>query len=178
LKRLSNTRHVLDTIPRTNLYTAQTPQCFPFELILAAHEKARQSHQQNFTDDSAIAEWFGIPMRTVPGNPNNIKITWPEDFEAAYSYLQKRTQIFPDIRTGHGYDVHAFEQGDYLTLCGIKIPFKQKLSGHSDADVALHALTDALLSTQGVGYIVTKFHPSDTHLNNASFEIFLRFSID
>ncbi|WP_100693372.1 bifunctional 2-C-methyl-D-erythritol 4-phosphate cytidylyltransferase/2-C-methyl-D-erythritol 2,4-cyclodiphosphate synthase [Bartonella sp. 1-1C] len=178
LKRLSNTGHVLDTIPRTNLYTAQTPQCFPFELILAAHEKARQSDQQNFTDDSAIAEWFGIPMQTVPGNPNNIKITWPEDFETAYSYLQKRTQMFPDIRTGHGYDVHAFEKGDYLILCGIKIPFKQKLSGHSDADVALHALTDALLATQGAGDIGTHFPPSDPQWKNASSEVFLRYAIN
>ncbi|MCL6229568.1 bifunctional 2-C-methyl-D-erythritol 4-phosphate cytidylyltransferase/2-C-methyl-D-erythritol 2,4-cyclodiphosphate synthase [Bartonella bilalgolemii] len=178
LKRLSNTNHVLDTIPRTNLYTAQTPQCFPFKLILAAHEKAIQSHQKNFSDDSAIAEWFGIPMRTIPGNPNNIKITWPEDFETAYSYLKKRTQMFPDIRTGHGYDVHAFEKGDHLTLCGIKIPFKKKLSGHSDADVALHALTDALLATQGAGDIGIHFPPSDLQWKDTSSEIFLCYAID
>ncbi|OPB31812.1 2-C-methyl-D-erythritol 2,4-cyclodiphosphate synthase [Bartonella sp. AR 15-3] len=178
LKRLDNTDLVIDTIPQTNMYTAQTPQCFPFELILAAHEKAIQSHQKNFTDDSAIAEWFGIPMRTIPGNPNNIKITWPEDFETAYSYLKKRTQMFPDIRTGHGYDVHAFEKGDYLTLCGINIPFKKKLSGHSDADVALHALTDALLATQGAGDIGTHFPPSDLQWKDTSSEVFLCYAID
>ncbi|MFT4342579.1 bifunctional 2-C-methyl-D-erythritol 4-phosphate cytidylyltransferase/2-C-methyl-D-erythritol 2,4-cyclodiphosphate synthase [Bartonella bacilliformis] len=178
LKYVSNTHHVLETIPRTNLYRAQTPQCFPFELILAAHEKAMQSHKQDFTDDSAIAEWFGIPIRTIPGDPNNIKITWPADLETARSYLLKGMQIFPDIRTGNGYDVHSFEDGHYITLCGIKIPFEKKLNGHSDADVALHALTDALLATQGAGDIGTHFPPSDPQWKNASSEIFLHHAIE
>ncbi|MCZ2203753.1 bifunctional 2-C-methyl-D-erythritol 4-phosphate cytidylyltransferase/2-C-methyl-D-erythritol 2,4-cyclodiphosphate synthase [Bartonella sp. A05] len=176
LKRVSHTDHILETISRNNLYSAQTPQCFPFERILAAHEKA-QSCKQDFTDDSEIAEWFGIPMRTIPGSPDNIKITWPEDFETAHLYLQKRVQMFPDIRTGNGYDVHSFEDGDHLTLCGIKIPFKKKLNGHSDADVALHALTDALLATRGAGDIGTHFPPSDPQWKNASSEIFLRHAL-
>ncbi|WP_413154770.1 bifunctional 2-C-methyl-D-erythritol 4-phosphate cytidylyltransferase/2-C-methyl-D-erythritol 2,4-cyclodiphosphate synthase [Bartonella sp. cb54] len=178
LKRVNKTHHVLETIPRTNLYSAQTPQCFPFERILAAHEKARQTCDQEFTDDSAIAEWFGIPMRTILGDPKNIKITWREDFDTAHLYLQKKMQIFPDIRTGNGYDVHSFEEGTSIILCGIKIPFHKKLSGHSDADVALHALTDALLATQGAGDIGTHFPPSDPQWKNTSSEIFLRHAID
>ncbi|WP_455466953.1 bifunctional 2-C-methyl-D-erythritol 4-phosphate cytidylyltransferase/2-C-methyl-D-erythritol 2,4-cyclodiphosphate synthase [Bartonella sp. B39] len=178
LKRVNNAHYVLETISRTHLHSAQTPQCFPFERILAAHEKARQTCKREFTDDSAIAEWFGIPMRTVPGDPNNIKITWHEDFDTAHFYLQKKMQIFPDIRTGNGYDVHSFEDGDFLILCGIKIPFHKKLNGHSDADVALHALTDALLATRGAGDIGTHFPPSDPQWKNASSEIFLRHAID
>ncbi|GAA5095362.1 bifunctional 2-C-methyl-D-erythritol 4-phosphate cytidylyltransferase/2-C-methyl-D-erythritol 2,4-cyclodiphosphate synthase [Bartonella acomydis] len=178
LKHVNNAHHVLETIPRTHLYSAQTPQCFPFELILAAHEKAQQFCKDDFTDDCAIAEWFGIPMRTVPGDPNNIKITWHEDFDTAHLYLQKKMQIFPDIRIGNGYDVHSFEEGTSLTLCGIKIPFHKKLNGHSDADVALHALTDALLATRGAGDIGTHFPPSDPQWKNASSEIFLRHALD
>ncbi|WP_455476549.1 bifunctional 2-C-methyl-D-erythritol 4-phosphate cytidylyltransferase/2-C-methyl-D-erythritol 2,4-cyclodiphosphate synthase [Bartonella sp. B17] len=178
LKRINQTHHVVETISRTNVYTAQTPQCFPFELILTAHEEAKQTCKEKFTDDSAIAEWFGIPMHTILGDPNNIKITWNEDFNSAHLYLQKKMQIFPDIRTGNGYDVHSFEEGTSVTLCGIKIPFHKKLKGHSDADVALHALTDALLATRGIGDIGTHFPPSDPKWKNASSEIFLRYALD
>ncbi|WP_195890928.1 bifunctional 2-C-methyl-D-erythritol 4-phosphate cytidylyltransferase/2-C-methyl-D-erythritol 2,4-cyclodiphosphate synthase [Bartonella koehlerae] len=177
LKRVNSTHHVLETIPRTHLYSAQTPQCFPFERILAAHEKAIQACKKEFTDDSAIAEWFGISMRTIPGDPNNIKITWHEDFNTAHLYLQKKMQMFPDIRTGNGYDVHSFEEGTALVLCGIKIPFHKKLNGHSDADVALHALTDALLATQGAGDIGTHFPPSNPQWQNASSDFFLRHAL-
>ncbi|EJF86148.1 bifunctional enzyme ispD/ispF [Bartonella rattimassiliensis 15908] len=177
LKRVDSIYHVLETIPRTNLYSAQTPQCFPFECILDAHEKAMQTCKKEFTDDSAIAEWFGIPMRTIPGDPHNIKITWHEDFDIAHLYLQKKTQMFLDIRTGNGYDVHSFEEGSFLILCGIKIPFHKKLNGHSDADVAFHALTDALLATQGAGDIGTHFPSSDPQWKNAPSEIFLRHAL-
>ncbi|WP_280642150.1 bifunctional 2-C-methyl-D-erythritol 4-phosphate cytidylyltransferase/2-C-methyl-D-erythritol 2,4-cyclodiphosphate synthase [Bartonella vinsonii] len=178
LKRVNSEHYVLETIPRTHLYSAQTPQCFPFESILAAHENAKQACKKEFTDDSAIAEWFGIPMRTILGDPNNMKITWHQDFDTANLYLQKKMQIFPDIRTGNGYDVHSFEEGTSLTLCGIEIPFHKKLNGHSDADVALHALTDALLATQGAGDIGTHFSPVEPQWKNASSEIFLRHALD
>ncbi|WP_336294164.1 bifunctional 2-C-methyl-D-erythritol 4-phosphate cytidylyltransferase/2-C-methyl-D-erythritol 2,4-cyclodiphosphate synthase [Bartonella sp. CB169] len=178
LKRINKAHYVTETIPRSYLYHAQTPQCFPFENILAAHEKAKQAGKKKFTDDSEIAEWFGIPMRTIPGDPNNIKITWQKDFDTAHLYLQKKMQIFPDIRIGNGYDVHSFEEGTSLILCGIKIPFHKKLKGHSDADIALHALTDALLATQGAGDIGTHFSPTDPQWKNASSEIFLRHAVD
>ncbi|CDO46588.1 2-C-methyl-D-erythritol 4-phosphate cytidylyltransferase [Bartonella henselae] len=178
LKRINSTHHVLETIPRTHLYSAQTPQCFPFERILAAHEKAIKTCKKEFTDDSAIAEWFGISMRTIPGSPHNIKITWHEDLNTAHLYLQKKMQMFPDIRTGNGYDVHSFEEGNSLILCGIKIPFHKKLNGHSDADVALHALTDALLATRGAGDIGTHFPPSDPQWQNVSSETFLCHALD
>ncbi len=178
LKRVNQEQRVIETISRKNLYNAQTPQCFPFERILAAHERAKKVCMEEFTDDSAIAEWFGIPMRTIPGSPNNIKITWQEDFKTAHCYLQKKTKIFPDIRTGNGYDVHPFEEGNHVTLCGIKIPFHKKLSGHSDADVSLHALTDALLATQGAGDIGTHFPPSDPQWKNALSETFLQHALN
>ncbi|WP_199805764.1 bifunctional 2-C-methyl-D-erythritol 4-phosphate cytidylyltransferase/2-C-methyl-D-erythritol 2,4-cyclodiphosphate synthase [Candidatus Bartonella washoeensis] len=178
LKRVNSKDYVLETIPRTHLYSAQTPQCFPFERILDAHEKAMQTCKKEFTDDSAIAEWFGIPMRTIPGDPHNIKITWHEDFDTAHLYLQKKMLMFPDIRTGNGYDVHSFEEGTSLILCGIKIPFHKKLNGHSDADVAFHALTDALLATRGAGDIGTHFPPSDPQWKNASSETFLRHALN
>ncbi|WP_180753534.1 bifunctional 2-C-methyl-D-erythritol 4-phosphate cytidylyltransferase/2-C-methyl-D-erythritol 2,4-cyclodiphosphate synthase [Bartonella tribocorum] len=176
LKRI-NHQHVLETIPRLHLYSAQTPQCFPFEPILEAHKQAKRVCREDFTDDCAIAEWFGLPMRTIPGDPHNIKITWHKDFDTAHLYLQKKMPMFPDIRTGNGYDVHSFEEGDFLILCGIKIPFHKKLSGHSDADVALHALTDALLATRGAGDIGTHFPPSDPQWKNVSSEIFLRHAL-
>ncbi|MBB4076826.1 2-C-methyl-D-erythritol 4-phosphate cytidylyltransferase/2-C-methyl-D-erythritol 2,4-cyclodiphosphate synthase [Bartonella fuyuanensis] len=176
LKRVNN-QYVLETIPRSYLYSAQTPQCFPFEHILAAHKQAKKACKEDFTDDCAIAEWFGLPMLTVPGDPHNIKITWHEDFDTAHLYLQKKMQMFPDIRTGNGYDVHSFEKGDFLILCGIKIPFHKKLNGHSDADVALHALTDALLATQGAGDIGKYFPPSEPQWKNVSSEIFLRHAL-
>ncbi|WP_260480061.1 bifunctional 2-C-methyl-D-erythritol 4-phosphate cytidylyltransferase/2-C-methyl-D-erythritol 2,4-cyclodiphosphate synthase [Bartonella quintana] len=178
LKRVNSTHRVLETIPHTHLYSAQTPQCFPFERILAAHERAMQTCKKEFTDDSAIAEWFGIPMHTIPGDSHNIKITWHEDFDTAHLYLKKKMQMFPDIRTGNGYDVHSFEEGTSLILCGIKIPFHKKLKGHSDADVAFHALTDALLATQGAGDIGTHFLPSDPQWKNAPSEIFLRHALE
>ncbi|WP_455477649.1 bifunctional 2-C-methyl-D-erythritol 4-phosphate cytidylyltransferase/2-C-methyl-D-erythritol 2,4-cyclodiphosphate synthase [Bartonella sp. B41] len=182
LKRINNTHNILETISRTDLYSAQTPQCFPFKKILAAHEKARKSCKYDFTDDSAIAEWFGISMRMIPGAPNNIKITWNEDFDTAHLYLQiylqKKMKMFPDIRTGNGYDVHAFEEGTSITLCGITIPFHKKLNGHSDSDVALHALTDALLATRGAGDIGTHFPPSDPQWKNKSSDFFLHHAID
>lgn len=176
LKRIDNQR-VLETIPRTHLYSAQTPQCFPFEHILAAHKQAKRVGKEDFTDDCAIAEWFGLPMHTILGDPHNIKITWQKDFDTAHLYLQKKIQMFPDIRIGNGYDVHSFEEGDFLILCGIKIPFHKKLNGHSDADVALHALTDALLATRGAGDIGTHFPPSDPQWKNVSSEIFLRHAL-
>ncbi|ALE03932.1 2-C-methyl-D-erythritol 4-phosphate cytidylyltransferase [Bartonella ancashensis] len=177
LKRISHTYSVLETIPCPHLYSAQTPQCFPFKLILAAHEQAKRLCKQNFTDDSAIAEWFKIPIYAIPGDPDNIKITWQEDIKKANLQLSKRQQMFPNIRTGNGYDVHSFEEGNSVILCGIKIPFDKKLSGHSDADVALHALTDALLATQGAGDIGTHFPASDPKWHKASSEIFLHHAV-
>lgn len=184
LKKSDQKGFVVETIARDHLYGAQTPQAFPYEIILQAHNHAANKEMVNFTDDSAIAELFGLPIKIVAGNADNMKITWPEDIKAAALRLKKdnemnstTTQYFPDVRTGNGYDVHSFEPGDHVTLCGVKIPYNKKLNGHSDADVALHALTDALLATCGAGDIGTHFPPSDAQWKGASSDIFVRHAV-
>lgn len=161
IKQLNSNGLVIQTIPRANLHAAQTPQYFPFSLILDAHIQAARNPQREFTDDASLAEWAGLPVYSIAGQSDNKKITYPHDLTYADAQIHKNAFIFPDIRTGNGYDVHGFEAGDCVTLCGISIPHSHKLSGHSDADVGLHALTDALLATCGAGDIGHHFPPSD-----------------
>jgi 2-C-methyl-D-erythritol 4-phosphate cytidylyltransferase/2-C-methyl-D-erythritol 2,4-cyclodiphosphate synthase len=173
LKRKNGEGNVGETVPRAGLHAAQTPQGFPYWPILAAHEKAFQLGKQDFTDDAAVAEWAKIPVRIVTGSPDNMKLTWARDMVVADQRLGGGRQAFPDVRTGNGYDVHSFETGDHVTLCGVKIPHGKKLSGHSDADVGLHALTDALLATCGAGDIGTHFPPSDAKWKGAASSLFV-----
>jgi 2-C-methyl-D-erythritol 4-phosphate cytidylyltransferase/2-C-methyl-D-erythritol 2,4-cyclodiphosphate synthase len=173
LKRKNGDGNVGETVPRAGLHAAQTPQGFPYWPILAAHEKAFQLGKQDFTDDAAVAEWAKIPVRIVTGSPDNMKLTWARDMVVADQRLGGGRQAFPDVRTGNGYDVHSFEPGDHATLCGVKIPHGKKLSGHSDADVGLHALTDALLATCGAGDIGTHFPPSDAKWKGAASSLFV-----
>lgn len=164
---------VAQTMPREGLHAAQTPQGFPFAAILAAHEKAFQAGRLDFTDDAAIAEWDGISVRIVAGSPENVKLTWARDIVAADRRLSENASLFPDVRAGTGYDVHAFAPGDRLMLCGVEIPHVATLEGHSDADVGLHALTDALLATCGAGDIGTHFPPSDPQWRGAASRLFV-----
>ena len=127
----------------------------------------------DFTDDAAIAEWAGIPVRLVAGSPDNVKLTWAKDIIMADQRLAGRGTQFPDVRTGNGYDVHQLEPGDHVTLCGVRIAHTKRLTGHSDADVGLHALTDALLATCGAGDIGTHFPPSDDKWRGAASRIFV-----
>ncbi|MBZ9677558.1 bifunctional 2-C-methyl-D-erythritol 4-phosphate cytidylyltransferase/2-C-methyl-D-erythritol 2,4-cyclodiphosphate synthase [Mesorhizobium sp. ES1-1] len=173
LKREAASGLVGETVPRDGLHAAQTPQGFPFWPILAAHEKAHHLGKMDFTDDASIAEWADIPVRIVPGSPDNVKLTWARDIAMAHERLSGGRTQFPDIRTGNGYDVHAFEPGDHVTLCGVAIPHDKRLSGHSDADVGLHALTDALLATCGSGDIGSHFPPSDPQWKGAASRIFV-----
>lgn len=184
LKRADNTGLVVETISRNHLYGAQTPQAFPFKTIFHAHENAARQGLTNFTDDCALAEWADLDIKIVAGNSDNFKITWPADLAIAKLRVTKeimtnRTDqtLFPDVRTGNGYDVHSFEPGDGVTLCGVKIAYDRKLNGHSDADVALHALTDALLATRGAGDIGTHFPPSDPQWKGVSSDIFVRHAV-
>jgi 2-C-methyl-D-erythritol 4-phosphate cytidylyltransferase/2-C-methyl-D-erythritol 2,4-cyclodiphosphate synthase len=177
LKRMNGDGDVGETVPRAGLHAAQTPQGFPYWPILAAHEKAFQLGKHDFTDDSAVAEWANIPVRIVTGSPDNMKLTWARDMEVADQRLGGR-RTFPDVRTGNGYDVHSFESGDHVMLCGVKIPHDKKLSGHSDADVGLHALTDALLATCGEGDIGTHFPPSDPQWKGAASSLFVEHAAE
>jgi 2-C-methyl-D-erythritol 4-phosphate cytidylyltransferase/2-C-methyl-D-erythritol 2,4-cyclodiphosphate synthase len=162
---------VQETVSREGLYAAQTPQSFLLTSILGAHEQALMSGRDDFTDDCSIAEWAGIPVTLVEGSPDNVKLTVKRDIIMANQKLSAAT--LPDVRTGNGYDVHQLEPGDGVTLCGVFIPHDQKLKGHSDADVALHALTDALLATCGAGDIGDHFPPSDPQWKGAPSKIFL-----
>ncbi len=164
--------YVEETVERANLWRAQTPQGFPFAGILAAHE----AHADKaLTDDAAVAQAAGMGVRIVQGDERNIKITRPEDFAAVNSEEQMITH---DIRTGFGYDVHQFEAGDAVTLCGVEIPHGQKLKGHSDADAGLHAITDALLGAIAAGDIGDHFPPSDPQWKDAASEVFLRHAME
>ena len=173
LKRSDSDGIVTETVARDGLHGAQTPQGFPFWPILAAHEKANTLGRDGFTDDAAIAEWAKIPVKLVAGSPDNVKLTWPRDIAMADRRLTGSASPLPDVRTGNGYDVHAFEPGDAVVLCGVSIPYSRKLAGHSDADVGLHALTDALLATCGAGDIGTHFPPSDPRWRGAASRLFV-----
>lgn len=175
LKACTLGRRVLRTIPRDGLYAAQTPQGFAFAPIFEAHRRAAASEQE-FTDDAAIAEWAEMPVRVVDGDPENVKLTLKEDIVMAERRLRQAeapAATLPDVRTGNGYDVHALVEGDGVTLCGVRVPHDRALSGHSDADVGYHALTDALLATCGAGDIGDHFPPSDPRWKGAASHIFL-----
>lgn len=171
LKRRAADGTVIETVSRAGLFAAQTPQCFRFAPILAAHLAAAQSGRIDFTDDASIAEWAGMSVALVEGSIDNVKLTLKRDIAVANEKLSRN--ILPDVRTGNGYDVHQLIEGDGVTLCGIFIPHDQRLLGHSDADVALHALTDALLATCGAGDIGDHFPPSDPQWKGAASRIFL-----
>jgi 2-C-methyl-D-erythritol 4-phosphate cytidylyltransferase/2-C-methyl-D-erythritol 2,4-cyclodiphosphate synthase len=173
LKLASADGAVSRTVDRKGLFAAQTPQGFPFAEIFEAHERARTEAGVDFTDDASIAEWAGLTVRIVEGSPDNLKLTFARDIEMAHQKLAGAGIHFPDVRTGNGYDVHALEPGDHVTLCGVEIAHGARLAGHSDADVGLHALTDALLATCGAGDIGTHFPPSDPQWKGAASRIFV-----
>ena len=171
LKRGGPDHLVHETVPRAGLFAAQTPQSFSLPSIRTAHEKAAALRREDFTDDASIAEWAGLPVLLVEGSVDNIKLTVKRDIAMADEKLSHHP--LPDVRTGNGYDVHQLEPGDGVTLCGVFIAHDQRLVGHSDADVAMHALTDALLATCGAGDIGDHFPPSDMQWRGAPSQIFL-----
>lgn len=165
------------TQPRDNLWRAQTPQGFGFQAISDAHAKAAAAAQSDFTDDASIAEWAGLDVAVVMGSEQNIKLTTFEDIRMADEKLSGMA-AGPDtsaaeFRTGSGYDVHAFAAGDHVTLCGVEIAHGLGLKGHSDADVAMHALTDALLGAIAGDDIGAHFPPFDPKWKDAASHIFL-----
>jgi 2-C-methyl-D-erythritol 4-phosphate cytidylyltransferase/2-C-methyl-D-erythritol 2,4-cyclodiphosphate synthase len=162
---------VTQTPDRSRLRTVQTPQAFRFDALLAAYRKAAAQGISDFTDDAAIAEWAGMSVAVFAGERANVKITTPEDLMANQRQLL-------DVRTATGFDVHCFEPGDHVWLGGVKIPHTQKLNGHSDADVVLHALTDALLGAIADGDIGAHFPPSDPQWRGASSDRFLAFAAE
>lgn len=174
IKRANSKNFVEETVPRDNLYLAQTPQGFVYSQIHSAHLKAREEGLSNLTDDAALAEWAGMDVNLVESEASNTKITTLDDLNNAKKILDVTEKFnIPDLRVGNGYDVHRLIDGDGVILCGIKIPSDKKLDGHSDADVAMHALTDALLGTIGAGDIGSHFPPSNPKWKGASSDQFL-----
>jgi 2-C-methyl-D-erythritol 4-phosphate cytidylyltransferase/2-C-methyl-D-erythritol 2,4-cyclodiphosphate synthase len=154
------------TVPRAGLWRAQTPQGFRYPEILTAH---RAAAGRELTDDAAVAEAAGLAVALVPGSEDNLKITTVDDLGRA----ARRVERPGEIRVASGFDVHRFGAGDRVTLCGVSIPHDAGLEGHSDADVALHALTDALLGTIGAGDIGRHFPPTDPRWKGADSALFL-----
>ncbi|MCW3781139.1 bifunctional 2-C-methyl-D-erythritol 4-phosphate cytidylyltransferase/2-C-methyl-D-erythritol 2,4-cyclodiphosphate synthase [Defluviimonas salinarum] len=151
--------------PRDGLFRAQTPQGFRFAEILAAH----RAFPGDAADDVEVALAAGLDVAIVEGEEENIKITWPGDFDRA----ERKVGLGMDVRTGSGFDVHAFKAGDHVMLCGVRVPHTQALLGHSDADVGMHALTDAIYGALAEGDIGRHFPPSDPQWKGAASETFL-----
>lgn len=162
---------VSDTVDREGLWRAQTPQAFRFEAILEAH---RAQSGRNLTDDAAIAEAAGMDVVLVPGDEENFKVTTEDDLMRAEKLLVTNTH--PSV--GLGFDVHAFGDGDHVWLCGIRIDHDRGLVGHSDADVGLHAATDAVLGAIADGDIGDHFSDRDPRWKGASSDLFLKHAVE
>ncbi len=160
------------TVPRDGLWRAQTPQGFRYPEILAAHRAAAGAE---LTDDAAVAELAGLPVSLVDGGAENVKITTTEDLARAERWIAAYRD---EVRVGQGFDVHRFGPGDNVTLCGVRIAHTAGLLGHSDADVGLHALTDAILGALGAGDIGSHFPPSDARWRGADSTVFLRHAAE
>jgi 2-C-methyl-D-erythritol 4-phosphate cytidylyltransferase/2-C-methyl-D-erythritol 2,4-cyclodiphosphate synthase len=167
LKRIDGANIVRETVARDGVVRAQTPQAFLFKPLIAAH---RACAGKSLTDDAAVIEHCGHEVTTVEGDPGNIKVTDNADLEAVAKSLF-------ETRTGSGFDAHRFGDGNGLMLGGINIPFDKSLLGHSDADVVLHAATDAVLGALADGDIGIHFPPSEPAHKDAPSDIFLRFAI-
>jgi 2-C-methyl-D-erythritol 4-phosphate cytidylyltransferase/2-C-methyl-D-erythritol 2,4-cyclodiphosphate synthase len=166
---------VSSTLDRNVLRTIQTPQAFKFDVLLAAHRKAAGEGHSDFPDDASLAEWAGTRVNVFQGDPENIKLTTPDDFLRAEASAMA---ALGDVRVGSGYDVHVFGDGDHVMLGGVRIPHTRGVVGHSDADVALHALVDAILGALADGDIGVHFPPSDPQWRGASSDRFLAFAVE
>jgi 2-C-methyl-D-erythritol 4-phosphate cytidylyltransferase/2-C-methyl-D-erythritol 2,4-cyclodiphosphate synthase len=166
---------VAGTVDRAGLFRAQTPQAFRFAPILAAH----LAHPGGAADDVEVARAAGLDVAIVEGEETNLKLTFPGDFARAEAILrgQAMADLRPDIRLGNGYDVHAFCAGDHVWLCGVRVPHHRGLLGHSDADVGLHALTDAIYGALAEGDIGRHFPPGDPQWQGAASHIFLTHAV-
>jgi 2-C-methyl-D-erythritol 4-phosphate cytidylyltransferase / 2-C-methyl-D-erythritol 2,4-cyclodiphosphate synthase len=175
IKRVDDRGYVAGTVDRAQLRAVQTPQAFAFSALLDAHRKAAREGREDFTDDAALIEWAGHKVAVFAGESANVKLTTEEDFAKAEA---RRIASLADLRLGNGYDVHAFGDGDHVWLGGVRIPHARGLSGHSDADVALHAIVDAILGALADGDIGKHFPPSDPRWKDASSDQFLKFATE
>lgn len=172
LKRTDGEGRILEAVAREGAWRAQTPQGFLFPAILAAHRRLAGGA---LSDDAAVAAAAGLDVVVVPGHEDNFKITTADDLRRAERLLLVGLN---DIRVGQGFDVHRFGEGDFAMLCGVRVPSQRGVIGHSDADVGLHALTDALLGAIGDGDIGQHFPPSEARWRGADSSLFLRHAAD
>lgn len=174
VKRIDASGRVAETLDRAALRAVQTPQAFAFAPLLEAHRRAAAAGRFEFTDDAALAEWAGLKVVTFVGELGNFKLTTTDDFARAMAI---ESMSLGDVRTGTGFDVHTFGPGDHVMLGGVKIPHGKGVVGHSDADVLLHALTDAILGAVAAGDIGTHFPPSDPQWRGAASDRFLAHAV-
>jgi 2-C-methyl-D-erythritol 4-phosphate cytidylyltransferase / 2-C-methyl-D-erythritol 2,4-cyclodiphosphate synthase len=175
VKKIDDAAMVTETLDRSRLRMVQTPQAFAFDLIMAAHRRAVAAGREDFTDDAALAEWAGQRVSVFEGEAGNVKLTTNDDFTRAEAL---HAAALSDVRTGNGFDVHAFADGDHVMLGGVRIAHARGVTGHSDADVALHALVDAILGALAEGDIGQHFPPSDPQWKGASSDRFLAFACE
>ena len=166
---------VTGTIDRASLRLVQTPQGFGFAVLLAAHRRAQAAGREDFSDDAQLAEWAGLKVTTFAGEAGNVKLTTNDDFVRAEG---ARLAALSDVRTGFGFDVHSFGDGDHVMLGGVRISHGRGLAGHSDADVVLHALVDAILGALAEGDIGVHFPPTDPRWRGVSSDRFLAFAVE
>jgi 2-C-methyl-D-erythritol 4-phosphate cytidylyltransferase/2-C-methyl-D-erythritol 2,4-cyclodiphosphate synthase len=175
VKTIDGLGRVDKTLDRASLRLVQTPQAFAFAPLLDAHRRAQAAGREDFTDDSALAEWAGMKVDVFAGEPGNIKITSAEDFARSEAM---QFAALGDVRTGMGFDVHAFGPGDHVMIGGVRIAHDHALIGHSDADVGLHALVDAILGALADGDIGSHFPPSDPQWKGAASDRFLAYAVE
>ena len=175
VKGVDRDDRVTETLDRSRLRLIQTPQGFAFASLFAAHRRAAAEGRTDFTDDAALAEWAGMRVTVFAGEPGNIKMTNPEDFARAEG--MQAAQL-GDVRVGSGIDVHAFGPGDHVMIGGVRIGHTKALTGHSDADVGLHALVDAILGALADGDIGSHFPPSDPQWKGASSDRFFTYALN
>src|SRR5262244_2114584 len=175
VKAVDATGRVTGTIDRAHLRLVQPPQASEFAALIEAHRRATAAGRDDFSDDAALAEWAGVEVSTFEGEAGNVKLTTDEDFARAEA---ARLAALSDVRTGFGFDVHQFGAGDHVMLGGVRIAHSRGLAGHSDADVVLHALVDAILGALADGDIGVHFPPTDPRWRGAASDRFLAFAVE
>ena len=175
VKKVDEQDIVSETLDRSRLRTVQTPQAFAYNVIVELHNRAAAAGRDDFTDDAALVEWAGHPVNVFAGESSNVKLTTNDEFERAEALRMAALGV---VRTGTGFDVLAFGDGDHVMLAGVRVPHSRGVTGHSDADVALHALVDAILGALAEGDIGVHFPPSDPQWRGASSDRFLAFACE
>jgi 2-C-methyl-D-erythritol 4-phosphate cytidylyltransferase/2-C-methyl-D-erythritol 2,4-cyclodiphosphate synthase len=169
IKKINNSS--INTLDRSNLFVTQTPQLFKFKMLIEAHQKLQLTEiKENITDDAQIMELFKNKINTYINSSDNFKITTEDDYNLLNKIL---SYDMIKNRVGIGFDVHKFDAGEFIRIFGINIPFNKSLKGHSDADVGLHSITDAIYGSLGLEDIGYYFNPNDEKWKDTDSKVFL-----